>query len=206
MMRDRTGGDALAARLPSWLPNVFTVVRVALIPLFVLLAARCQSAAHSGFPTASLRASALVVLLFLGASDLVDGYLARRHGLGSQLGAVLDALADKLAQVTLVLFFALSRGPAFAVIPFWFVFVVFGRDLIMAAGYATVRLRKGRVFVRHKLHGKLASSLIFVLLVALTAGASQGFMRIGFWLATFLVVMSTLDYMRDGWIQFRATE
>lgn len=69
------------------LPNTITIVRMALIPVFVYLAY---------LQTAAGDVASFVVFVVASASDLVDGYLARRHGTISRVGKFLDPLADKL--------------------------------------------------------------------------------------------------------------
>ena len=69
------------------IPNWITVARIALIPVFVVLAYDTSDAAAVG---------ALGVFVVASLSDMVDGYLARRHQTESRIGKFLDPLADKL--------------------------------------------------------------------------------------------------------------
>ncbi|MDQ3985827.1 MAG: CDP-diacylglycerol--glycerol-3-phosphate 3-phosphatidyltransferase [Actinomycetota bacterium] len=69
------------------LPNGITIARIALVPVFVVLAYGESNAAA---------AAAAVVFVVASVSDLIDGYLARRHGTESRAGKFLDPLADKL--------------------------------------------------------------------------------------------------------------
>lgn len=200
---ENTRAPALAREaIPRWLPNAITVFRVALIPVFLVLAAACQAAGGEGRPEGSYRAAALAVLCAIGASDLLDGYMARRYGLSSQLGAVLDAAADKLTQLGLLFFFALVRGPAFPVVPLWFPFLIMGRDMILAAGALALRLR-GFVEVEHREHGKLATTLMFLLLVWITSGLAVSALSEALWLATGVVVASTASYVWTGVARLR---
>ena len=178
--------------MPRWIPNFITLIRIVLIPVFIAVA----------LPTAGLgsgtalprRLVALLVLLAIGGSDLLDGYLARRHGLVSRVGIVLDAVADKLAQLAIGAYFTFI-DPRLAL---WFLGLLVVRDLLLGIG--TVRMhRLGPEFsFEHRYHGKLASSLIFLVLVLLTLGASDTFMVPATWLAAAIVVFSTTDYVRHG--------
>ncbi|WIJ44900.1 CDP-alcohol phosphatidyltransferase family protein [Curtobacterium citreum] len=78
---------------PDWQtwPNLITVVRFLLIPVFIGLVV----AHHSGW--------ALVTLVILGVSDWADGFIARRFDQGSKLGKALDPIADRLAIIAIVL-------------------------------------------------------------------------------------------------------
>ena len=104
-------------------PNVVTVARLALLPWFVLLLADGRIVA------------AAFVLGFLGASDWVDGYLARRFDQVSELGKVLDPVADRL-----VFFVGVTTAIIHDGIPMWFGIAILVREaavaLMMLAGTA----------------------------------------------------------------------
>lgn len=193
--------------IPAWLPNAISVVRILLVPIWVLCAEVSRDAflADDLDRAACWRTTTLAVLLTIGASDVVDGFLARRFGLTSHTGATLDALADKLAQVGLLLFFTLRAAPAFPSTPIWFLIVIFGRDLLLGLGWLVLRrrLQGATIAVVHKLHGRLASVLLFALLVLLTAAAPVAWIDPLLWAITIIVVASTTDYVRDGFAQAR---
>ncbi len=67
------------------LPNMITIARIALVPVLILLLKDQDYAAG------------LIVFVIAGASDALDGYLAKRLNVQSRLGAILDPVADKLA-------------------------------------------------------------------------------------------------------------
>jgi cardiolipin synthase len=198
-----TGMRAQAASsVPGWLPNAITALRIVLVPVWLLLA----EGGREGTPAAAAcRSWSAGVLLLIGASGLVDGWLARRFGLASRSGAVLDAVADKLAQVVLLAFFALRVPPRQTGIPGWFALLVFGRDLFLLAGYLVVRRRTGTVRVTHRPHGKAASVLLFALLLWINLGGGPQPVA---WLLPplgLVLALSALAYARDGWRQVRAT-
>src|SRR5688572_9157758 len=114
--------------IPRWLPNAITAVRILLVPVWGVLAELSRQAFDTTGPE-PYRTWSVVVLLLIGASDLVDGFLARSFALTSRTGATLDAVADKLVQVCLLTFFTLRGPPAYTAIPLWFLLLVFGRDL-----------------------------------------------------------------------------
>ncbi|MCX7034394.1 MAG: CDP-alcohol phosphatidyltransferase family protein [Arenimonas sp.] len=99
------------------LPNAITGFRLAMAPLLLwLLWAR-----HFDW--------ALGVALVAGASDLVDGFLAKRFGWQSRLGSLLDPIADKL-----MLGLAMLGLWLVAMLPGWLVGLVLARDLVIVAG------------------------------------------------------------------------
>lgn len=193
---------------PTWLPNAISVVRVLLVPVWVILAELANRAAEgapsSSADAADLRAWAFGVLLAIGVSDVVDGWLARRFRLQSHLGANLDAFADKLAQVVLFTYLALRHGSAFAAVPLWLLLLLIARDAVIVLGYALIRRRRGRVHAEHAAHGKLASLLLFVLLLVFSAGHPPPAALLVA-VAT-IVVASTALYTHRGVRQFLGRE
>ena len=112
------------------LPNLITVSRIALCPvLFWLVMSRDTSLRFAGFALFTLA----------GLSDILDGYIARRDDLVTDLGKLLDPIADKLLlMVTLIPIYLIShRGgpldglPWIGPLPLWVLFVIFGRELFI---------------------------------------------------------------------------
>ena len=104
-------------RVPRWLPNAISAARIALVPVWLALAWEARQAALLGNHPSPLGPQ--LVLLAIGASDVIDGALARRFALTTNLGATLDAVADKIAQISTVTFLVLAGAPAFTALPFW---------------------------------------------------------------------------------------
>lgn len=106
--RDRTRPPSSLRKDAINLPNLLTMLRVALIPVVLWLIA-------DGRPEMNFWAA--IVYAVSAITDFVDGYLARRMGLVSVLGKFLDPLADKLlVMASLVAMTAMGRVPAWAVI------------------------------------------------------------------------------------------
>lgn len=190
-----------AIRLLLW---IVTLLRVFLIPVFVYFATAAQELARSGLDSHLMRWATLATMVVMGASDLFDGWIARRFDLLSDRGSMADSVADKLVQVALVTFFSLSVGPAFTPLPFWFFLVVFGRDLTLVVGVLVLRVRYGPMEVDHRAHGRVTSVLfIAVLLWAVLGLPPAGLLPLA--LATALVsLVSGTFYALDGAEQGRA--
>jgi len=101
------------------LPNFLSLFRIAIIPVLVYL-----------LTLPDRRASTLAALLFLFASltDYFDGYLARRHQLVSNLGKILDPLADKLMILAVLIMLAAMDRPGEPSVPAWLVVVIVARE------------------------------------------------------------------------------
>ncbi len=125
------------------LPNVITVARIAVSPVIAWLALS---------PSASARLWAFVLFVIAGLSDVWDGYLARRYDQITDMGKLLDPLADKLLlAATFIPFFIIShRGvpteeiPWWGPLPVWVLVVIFGRELFITL-FRSYAARKGVV-------------------------------------------------------------
>lgn len=121
------------------LPNVLTFLRILLIPVLMV----CLT---SPGRTASLLAA---LTFFLGClSDFFDGYLARRWGISTTLGKLLDPLADKLiVAAALIMLAGMDRTPT---VPAWMIVIIIGRE-IAVTGLRAVALGQGVVVAAEEL-------------------------------------------------------
>lgn len=142
---DRDQGARAAYDRVWTVPNVLSMARVVGVPVFLFLILR----GHDGW--------ALLVLMVSGATDYVDGWLARRFEQVTRLGQALDPVADRLYILSTLLAF-LVRG----VLPWWFVAALLLRDL---AGTILVR-RVRRVGYRGMPVNFLGKAATFNLLYA----------------------------------------
>lgn len=141
----------------SHLPNIITLARIALAPVLILLLKDQDYAAG------------LVVFVVAGASDALDGYLAKRLNVQSRLGAILDPVADKLLLVsTYVMLTVLGH------IPFWLVLVVVFRDLLIVGGYMLYTSHAGPVKMRPSILSKLNTLMQIALATLVLAQQAAG--------------------------------
>ena len=197
------------------LPNVITLGRIAATPVlfFMVLA-----------PGIGLRLGAFVLFVAAGLSDVWDGYLARKHGLVTDMGKLLDPLADKLLMLsTFVPVYLVSQRPGelndvpwWGPLPLWVLVVIFGRELFITL-FRVWAKRKGRVIGAGR-SGKLKTlfQALFVGGILLwypleRLAAARGWAGSGAWdawalvhrswcgltlaAAVFLTVYSMLDYL-----------
>ncbi len=131
-------------RRNATLPNVITIVRMALMVVFVVLLAR-----HAD-------AWAITALAVAGLSDFLDGYLARRLGQMSDLGRMLDPVADRLLTVAVVVGLAWRD-----IIPWWLVAVLLVRDAVLATALLWL-VRRGLATPVVTFLGKSATAALYV--------------------------------------------
>jgi cardiolipin synthase len=179
------------------LPNFLTLVRILAIPVFLILLT-------SGRPGV-----ALAVFVCGGLTDALDGAIARLTDSKTELGAILDPLADKLLLLSSFCVLALLGA-----VPSWLTVLVIIRDVILLAGYFTLFVVSGeRMAVRPSVIGKAATffqlaSVTVVLVGFVWPGAAPGEVRTAlFVLAATTTTVSGLQYMIRGlsWLQQRGT-
>lgn len=169
------------------LPHILTLIRLFAAPVVAWLLLRSQFW------------QALALVLVAGVTDWLDGFAARRLGVSGRLGVTLDPLADKALLVTL---FVVLR--VVALLPFWLVALVIGRDVVILAGALALRVfRKWSRFPPSNL-GKVSTffQIVLVLLVLLDAAFPNELFRwlrrIAVALAGLFTAASGVDYVRRG--------
>jgi CDP-diacylglycerol--glycerol-3-phosphate 3-phosphatidyltransferase len=143
--------------------NKITIARIALIPLFVLMAIYYGESVQRGAPLEWQRYLAITIFLVAAASDGVDGYVARRYNQRSALGVILDPIADKGLLLSGIITLSISNwsevDPEYGKFPLWFPVLVITRDVVILVGTAVLHLLIGKVRVRPSWTGKVATVL-----------------------------------------------
>ncbi len=177
--------------MPISLPNVITITRILLVPLTVWLIIGRQ------FELAFL------VFLVAGVSDGVDGYLARRFNLQSELGAYLDPIADKALLVSIYVSLGILQ-----VLPVWLAIIVVTRDVLIVGAVLLAGVMDKPVKVRPLWISKVntVAQIAFagaVLLALATDWPLGRLLATGVAVVTVLTLASGALYMRD-WVRHMA--
>ena len=167
----------------SWVPNAFTFLRVALVPIVLVLLA-------VGDELTTARWWAFIIFVAAALTDTVDGWVARRLGGVTAFGALADPLADKLLVVGTLASLAL-----FGEIPWWIVAVIAGREAIVTA-LRVVAVRRAGVVVSATVWGKLKTVSQIVAIAAVILPLTDGaFVDALLAVAIGLTVISGADYL-----------
>lgn len=137
------------------LPNLLSILRLAMIPVYVHVYSNAET------PEDYLLAASIMGVSCL--TDLADGWIARRFHQITNLGKVLDPLADKITQLTLMLCLV-GRYPVLRPV----VALLVVKELLQL-GMGILFLRKGKMLSGALPAGKLSSAVLFVSLIALAA-------------------------------------
>lgn len=168
------------------IPNWLCFLRIALIPVFTTLFIK-----GSYIP-------AFILMIVAALTDLIDGKIARKYNMVSNLGKILDPIADKLSQIAIVIIL---------IVKFWdgylkyilFLFIV--KELLMVLGGALL-MAKGMRPVAAEMWGKVATTVFYVFMIVIIALGGEGcaLYDVAFfkpfilpeWLITAMVVISAL--------------
>jgi cardiolipin synthase len=171
-------------------PNLLTILRVLLVPVFILLLVY-------GYTM-----KAFLVFLGAGLTDLFDGLIARRFNQRSELGTLLDPIADKTLLISS--FVALS-DPGVAPmmrIPLWLTITVISRDILIITAVIIVNLTLGKHIFLPTLVGKWTTAVqLLTVLAVLFCNAwmvSIPFMLVLYYATLAFTVVSGLHYVGRG--------
>ena len=166
------------------LPNKLTLLRVIMIPFFVVLLL-LESGANP-----SLRIAACVVFCLASFTDFLDGQIARKRNLVTDFGKFVDPLADKLLVCSaLICMIELRELPA------WYVIIIIAREFIIS-GFRLVASDKG-IVIAASWWGKFktVSQMFTIILLILNIPAFEVFTDIFAGIALVLTIVSLLDYI-----------
>jgi cardiolipin synthase len=165
------------------IPNIISVIRILLVvPIAIALANQRLELSIMLFAVAAL-------------SDAADGFLAKRFGWQSELGAILDPIADKALLATVFVTLSLMK-----LVPLWLMMAAVARDLIIVTGAAAYRLFIGPLTAHPSLVSKLNTLCQAGFILAVVSRAK--FLAPPEWVITWLgalvfatVAVSGIDYV-----------
>ena len=179
------------------LPNILSLVRVFLAPLVLLFlslkidmpAPFLASLPFEAEPPSCGDLLAGLVFVIAALTDSLDGYIARKHRLVTNMGKFIDPLADKVLVIAaMIALVDLHRIPA------WIVLVIITREFVVT-GLRLVAAAEGIVIAASR-GGKLKTVLQVVALTMLILRAPGGMLLM--WAAMILTVWSGMEYIIDG--------
>ncbi len=168
------------------LPNILTVARILLTPIFIILLLK------------SLYMAGLLVFSIAAVSDGLDGFLARYLDQRTTLGAYLDPIADKVLLMAAYVCLAILK-----IIPAWLAVIVISRDVVIVLGIGIISIAGLDLEIRPTMVSKLTTlaQLVTVSLTLLNQGVpgTAGVLLAPiFWLTAGLTVLSGLHYVVIG--------
>lgn len=128
------------------IPNILTVIRFLLIPIIVTMLSQGKYV------------DAIIVFSVSGLTDILDGAIARKFDLITNFGKLIDPLADKFTQISMLIMLTVKE-----IIPLWIVIVVFIKEFCMICGASFLYGKE--LVVSSKWYGKAATTLFYIAIV-----------------------------------------
>ena len=167
------------------LPNVITVIRILLTPIFVI------------FLQSGWYLYALLVFVVAAVSDGLDGFVARYFNQRTELGAYLDPLADKLLLIT-----AFIGMAVFQFIPGWLAVIVISRDILILMGIGVLTVTQAKFEIHPSLWSKMTTFTqlftICLVLLSLIVSVPNGIKSVFFFLTAVITIISGGHYLFVG--------
>ena len=182
-------------------PNVLTLIRLLLVPVYVVLFAKGRKYA------------ALTTFLVASFTDFLDGQIARKYNLITDFGKLMDPLADKIMVLTAMFSMVFGNKHIPGVIPLLPVLILFVKEAYMI--YGSHRLLKRGLVVQSQMSGKIAHcafiqglvlSYFHDRLVALMPNWPVSLDVIFIWLAVVIALYAMFFYTRDSMKKLREYE
>lgn len=135
------------------IPNILTTIRFFLIPIFVIIF-------YSSIENNVLYAA--LVFAIAGATDVLDGYIARTYNMVTKWGVAMDPLADKLMQLTVLICFTTK-----SYLPIWVIIVVGIKELLMIIGALFLYYNVDKTVIPANKFGKIATIAFYVAILSI---------------------------------------
>ena len=167
------------------LPNKLTVLRVILIPFFVV-SLMIENGANQTF-----RYVAAAIFIIASLTDMLDGKIARKYNLVTNFGKFMDPLADKLLVCSaLICLIQLGQLPA------WMVIIIVSREFIIS-GFRLVAAEQG-IVIAASYWGKFKTTFQMLMIIVMIMNLGGAFDMVGtvlMWIALALTIISLVDYI-----------
>lgn len=181
------------------IPNLLTLLRIGLIPVFVVV---------FYLPVPWARLICALIFTIAALTDWLDGYLARRWGQTSPLGAFLDPVADKLMVAVALVLLVQAEASILLALP---AAVIIGREITVSALREWMAEIGARAQVKVSMAGKVKTALQMISIVLLILGS--GFLGVPiYWaavsllyIAALLTLWSMILYLRAAWPSLTST-
>lgn len=162
------------------IPNLLTIIRFILIPLFV----------YNFFYVGKGNIYAAAIFVLSGMTDVLDGYIARHYNQITKIGTLIDPLADKLMILT-VLTSLWIKG----IIPFFIILILLVKEILMVVG-ALILYKKQDIAIPANKYGKATTVLFYIAIIFSIFGWPYGFtlMIIALFLAIVAFVIYTFEF------------
>jgi cardiolipin synthase (CMP-forming) len=180
------------------LANRISISRILLVPFFI------ACILYYGEGREYLRLVALGIFLTATLTDAVDGGIARLKNQVTELGMILDPIADKLLIISAFIILSMVKmAPGDMHMPAWAVLIIISRDVVIVLGSVVIYFIKGELKIKPSWLGK--ATTLFQMLTILVFLAAFKYHRFFLYPAILFTVLSAVDYIWRGSKQLNET-
>ena len=183
------------------LPNLLTILRIFFVPLLVAVLVGEQLRLDIAGLVITNEFLALAIFLAAAATDLLDGWLARRRNQVSTVGILLDPIADKLLISAALISLVQVRANGAPIVPAWMVILVVCREFAVS-GLRSIAAAEGFTIKASELgKGKMMAQVVAIslLIVSIHWSDLHRFAMLWMWGVVVFAVVSAVDYFRRFW-------
>lgn len=165
------------------IPNILTYIRILLVPVFVIVYLNARTLSGHIWSVAIIAAAAL--------TDIADGIIARKCNLVTDLGKIIDPIADKAMQFAMILCVTI-RYPLV-----WVLFVVYAIKELVSLGFSGYLFKHGKHIAGANWAGKLCTVVLYLVMLALIVVPSiqKNTVRILILVAAVFMILAFVVYM-----------
>jgi CDP-diacylglycerol--glycerol-3-phosphate 3-phosphatidyltransferase len=162
--------------------NILSIFRLLLtIPIFYLF---------SNFNEKGIKESIIILALFAGLTDILDGYLARKLNQITEIGKIIDPIADKILMAVFIIEMVHNE-----LLPFYYLFLIIGRDILILFGGILITKLTGKVLASDYIGKTTVLVIGFVILITLLGvDKSSIIYNIIFFISIILILISLINY------------
>ena len=177
-------------------PNALTLLRIFFVPLLVAALVQKNFQFEAGTLLIRHEMLALAIFLVAAATDLLDGYLARRWGQVTTVGTLLDPIADKLLISAALIALVESNT-----LPAWMAILIVGREFAIS-GLRSIAAAEGYVIRANELGKMKLVFQVFAISVAMLSIGQPEMAQLArgcMWMVVLLTMWSAVSYFREFW-------
>lgn len=164
------------------IPNILTIIRMVLIPFFVFLF-------FSEIP--NNLTFAFIVFFIAGLTDVLDGYIARKYDMVSDIGKVLDPLADKMMLISVLICLASTN-----LVPLWILMIMMLKELVMVYGGVYLYFSKVPVIIPSNQYGKIGTLLFYFAITMVLLKVNDTITSYALYCAVIIAVVAFFSYLK----------
>lgn len=166
------------------IPNILCYFRILLVPVFIYAYFFIETKTHY---------FSVVILIISSITDFLDGYIARKYNMITNLGKLIDPVADKLTQLTVAIAL-IYKYHAYL----WLAIIIFIKDLMLAVVGLYLLKKNGRHIGGAEMPGKVATCVFFIVSILLLAfDIHITFANIMIYMTCFLMLLAMIYYGKN---------